>query len=389
MKNNKRNIFVLGCQGYNKNYGGWETFVKNFANFYNKKKANIYVTEITFNKNDKEYKNNDINCLPVYTKKIGSATMMLYSIKSLYYVKKYIKENKIKNALIYILGLKMGPFVHLERKYFKENNIKVYINPDGLEWKRSKWSKPVKKYFLYAERTMLNNCDGIICDSMGIKTYLESAYPNNIVPKYFIAYGTKKVNLDNVNEKSILKEYELKKDKYCLVVGRCVPENNFELIIREFMKSKIDKELVIISNITGCKYYDDLKEITGCDKDSRIRILPGIYDEIKLSVIRKNAFLYIHGHSVGGTNPSLLEALSLTNLNILYDVNFNHQVGLNSCLYFNEKKGSLRKILNDEKFLKKMRISYGELAKKRIEDEYTWEYILSKYEYIFGDDDNA
>lgn len=382
----KRNIFVIGSQGYNKNYGGWETFVKNFADFYNKKKAKIYVSEITFNKDDKEYKKNNINCLPVYTKKIGSATMMLYSIKSLYYVKKYIKDNNIKNSVIYILGLKMGPFLHLERKYFIKNNIKIYVNPDGLEWKRSKWSKPIKKYFLYAEKTMLKNCDGIICDSMGIKTYLENAYPKNIVPKYFIAYGTKKVNLDGVDEKKILKEYKLKKNNYCLVVGRCVPENNFELIIKEFMKSKINKELVIISNITGSKYYDELKNITSCDNDERIRILPGIYDEEKLSVIRKNAFLYLHGHSVGGTNPSLLEALSLTNLNILFDVNFNKQVGMNSCLYFDDKNGSLKKLLNKDDYLKSIQKEKGILAKKRIEDEYTWEYILSKYEYIFGDD---
>lgn len=385
----KRNIFVIGSQGYNKNYGGWETFVKNFADFYNKKKANIYVSEITFNKNDKEYKKNNINCLPVYTKKMGSATMMLYSIKSLYYVKKYIKENNLQNCLIYILGLKLGPFLHLERRYFLKNNIKIYVNPDGLEWKRSKWSKPIKKYFLYAEKTMLKNCDGIICDSMGIKTYLEDTYPKNIVPKYFIAYGTKKVNLDGVDEKKILREYKLKKNNYCLVVGRCVPENNFELIIKEYMKSKINKELVIISNITGSKYYDELKNITDCDNDERIRILPGIYDEEKLSVIRKNAFLYLHGHSVGGTNPSLLEALSLTDLNVLYDVNFNHLVGMSSCLYFNDRKDSLKKILNKEDELKKMQKEKGILAKKRITDEYTWEYILSKYEYIFGDDENV
>lgn len=378
----KKNIFVLGCQGYNKNYGGWETFVKNFSDFYDKKKANIYVTEITFNKNDKEYIKNSIKCLPVYIKKIGSPTMMLYSIKSLFYVKKYIKKNNIKNAIIYILGLKLGPFLKLEYKYFKKNNIKVFVNPDGLEWKRSKWSKPVKAYFLYEERTMLKNCDGIICDSEGIKTYLEEKYPKNKVSKYFIAYGTKKVDLSDVKEDEILKEYKLKKDSYCLVVGRCVPENNFELIIKQFMKSKIKKELVIISNITGNKYYDKLKAITNSDKDKRVRILPGIYDEKKLSTIRKNAYLYIHGHSVGGTNPSLLEALSLTELNILYDVNFNKQVGQDACLYFKDND-ELKNILNDTKYLDSIKKEKGVLAKKRIQEAYTWEGILDKYEKLF------
>ncbi len=377
-----KNIFIIGSQGYNKNYGGWETFVKNLCDFYDKSKATIYVSELTFNKEDKNYIKNDINCLPVYTKKMGNATMFINALLSFRYVKKYIKKNNVENAIIYILGLRLGPVLGLSRLYLKRHNIKAYVNPDGLEWKRSKWNKFIKMCFKYSERTMINNCDGIICDSKGIKTYLEEEYPKNKVQKTFIAYGTKIVNLDNVDEKSILKEYAFKKNNYYLVVGRCVPENNFELIIKDFMKSKSNKQLVIISNIEGCKYYDDLRAITNCDSDSRIRILPGIYDEIKLSVIRKNAFAYIHGHSVGGTNPSLLEALSLTDLNILYDVNFNHQVGLNSCLYFYKEK-SLMKILNNDKYLNSIKKEKGKLAKKRIEDEYTWKYIVNKYEKVF------
>ncbi len=378
-----KNIFIIGSHGYKKNYGGWETFVKNFCTYYNKEKANIYVTEVTHVKKE-IYKLDDIFCLPVKTKKIGSATMMIYSIKSLYDVFKYIKKNKLKNSIIYILGLRQGIFLKLLNKKFKKNNIKVFINPDGLEWKRSKWSKPIKKYFLYCEKVMTKYCDGIICDSKGIKTYFEKQYPKNKVNKHFIAYGTKTFDFNNINEEDILSKYNLKKDNYCLVVGRCVPENNFELIINEFMKSNIKKELVIISNITGSPYYDVIKEKTNCDSDSRVRILPGIYNEEHLSTIRKNAYLYLHGHSVGGTNPSLLEALSLTDLNILYNVNFNKQVGLDTCLYFNEKNNNLKKVLED-KNLKKYKKLLGPLAKQRIKEEYTWEYIIDKYERLFGE----
>lgn len=377
-----KNIFIIGSQGYNKNYGGWETFVKNLCDFYDKSKANLYVSELTFNKNDKNYKKNGINCLPIYTKKIGNATMFLNALLAFKYVKKYIRVNNIENPIIYILGLRLGPILCFSKPYLKKHKIKTYINPDGLEWKRSKWNKFIKYCFKYSEKTMTRHCDGIICDSKGIKTYLEDEYPNNKVPKTFIAYGTKVIDLNDIDEKSILNEYLLKKNDYYLVVGRCVPENNFELIIREFMNSKTDKKLIIISNIEGNKYYEDLKSITNSDSDQRICILPGIYDEVKLSVIRKNAFAYIHGHSVGGTNPSLLEALSLTELNILYDVNFNHQVGLNSCLYF-FKENSLTKILNKEEYLKSIRKEKGKLAKKRIKDEYTWEYIVNKYEKVF------
>ncbi|MFI3307178.1 MAG: DUF1972 domain-containing protein [Mycoplasmatota bacterium] len=376
-----KNIFIIGSHGYQKNYGGWETFVKNFCDYYDKTKANIFVTEVSYEKK-KNYKKNKINCLPIKTKKCGSATMMIYSIKALFDIKKYIKTNKMDNCIIYILGLRQGIFLQLLYPYFKKNNIKVYLNPDGLEWKRSKWNKYIKKYFLYCEKVMALNCDGIICDSNGIKTYFEKAYPKNKVKKHFIAYGTKTFDFNNINQDLILEKYNLVKDNYCLVVGRCVPENNFELIIKEFMKSNIKKELVIISNITGSPYYEQLKQITNCQIDKRIRILPGIYNEEYLSTIRKNAFLYIHGHSVGGTNPSLLEALSLTDLNILYNVNFNKQVGLNSCLYFSDKNNDLRKVLNDKK-LKSYKNKLGKLAKQRISDEYTWEYIVNKYEKVF------
>ena len=243
-----KNIFIVGSQGYDKNYGGWETFVKNFCDFYDKKSANIYVSEISDKKCD-EYKKNGIICNPIYTKKRGSITMMIYSIKSLLYYIKYIKNNKIENSIIYILGLKMGTLLYFLKSKFKKYNIKVFVNPDGLEWKRSKWNKLVKKYFLIAEKSMTKNCDGIVCDAVGIKDYLIETYPKNKVPKYFIAYGATIPDISNINEKDILKKYNLKKNGYCLVVGRCVPENNIELIINEFKKSKIDKDLVIISNI--------------------------------------------------------------------------------------------------------------------------------------------
>jgi rhamnosyltransferase len=378
-----KNIFIIGSQGYNKNYGGWETFVKYFADNYDKKKANIYVGEISHSKDDKEYISNNITCHRIYTPKIKSATMMLYSIKSLYFYLDYVKRNKIDNPIFIILGLKMGPYLKILKPKFKEHNIKVYVNPDGLEWKRSKWNWLVKKYFLYAERSMLANCHGIICDAKGIKTYIEEKYPEIKIPKYYIAYGADSINLEKSDENKVLKEYNLEKNNYCLVVGRCVPENNFELIINEFMNSKIDKELVIISNIRGNKYYETLISKTNCSKDKRIRILDGIYDKEKLSIIRKNAYLYLHGHSVGGTNPSLLEAMSLTDLNLLYDVNFNREVGEKTCLYFNSSEGNLSSLLDNKELLDKNQKQLGKLAKERIKNNFTWEIVVKKYEDIF------
>lgn len=377
-----KNIFIIGSRGYEKDYGGWETFVKRLADNYDKTKANIYVSEITFNKRELEYKKNNIICNPIYTRKVKGATMMIYSIKTLYYYLSYIKANNLKNCIFLILGLKMGPFLKILNRQIKDLNIKVFVNPDGLEWKRSKWSYPIKNFFLYEEKVMLNYCDGIICDNEGIKEYLENTYKKNKIPKYFIAYGTDEIDLTNIDEDKILKEFNLKKDNYLLIVGRCVPENNLELIIKEFMKSSIKKDLVIISNINSDKYYEKLKIITNLENDSRIIVIPGIYDKEKLCVIRKNAFLYLHGHSVGGTNPSLLEAMNYTDLNILYDVDFNRNVGGNTCLYFNSNKNNLKKLLDNIEVLEKNK-KLGVLARKRVKEHYTWDFIVKKYEDVF------
>ena len=378
-----KHIFIIGSRGYHAKYGGWETFVSNLVDHYNDKNTKFYISEYTEDKTKKIKEiNKNITVFPIYTKNMGSATMFIYTIKSLKYCIKYIKENHIKNSYLYILGLKLFNYLWLYEKKLKKLNIKTLVNPDGLEHERSKWSYPIKKFFLLSEKLMLNHTDIIVCDAKGIKEYIDNKYPklNNITT--YIAYGSEEYNFKNIDEKLILKEYNLKEENYCLIVGRCVPENNYELIIKDFMKSNIKKDLIIITNLSSSNYYNEIKEKTNFETDKRIHFIDGVYDKEKLAVIRKNAYLYIHGHSVGGTNPSLIEALSLTDLNILYDVCFNKDVGQNSCLYFKEKN-SLTKLLNNKDLLDKKRKELGNMAKNIIKNNFTWDIIVSKYKEIF------
>ena len=378
-----KNIFIIGSRGYNASYGGWETFVTNLANHYNDKNTTFYITSYTDNKEEQTKKiTNNIISFPIYIKQKGSTAMFLNTIKSLKYCIKYIEENNIKNSYIYILGLKLFNYLSLYEKKLKKLNIKTLVNPDGLEHERSKWSYPIKKFFLLSEKLMLNHTNMIICDAKGIEEYIHKKYPHLKNKTTYIAYGSEIYNFNNINEEKILKEYNLKKDNYLLMVGRCVPENNYELVINDFMNSSIKKDLVIITNLKNSKYYEELIAKTNCLKDKRIHFINGVYNKEKLATIRKNAYLYIHGHSVGGTNPSLIEALSLTDLNILYDVCFNKDIGGESCLYFKEK-GSLTKILNNQKELESKKDKLGILAKKIIKENYTWEIIVKQYKEIF------
>ena len=377
-----KNVFIIGSRGYHYNYGGWETFVSNLVDNYNDNNTMFYISEYTEDKSKKIRKINDnVIVFPIYVSNYKSATMFIYTIKSFKYFINYIKVNNISNSYMYILGLKLFNYLAIYKNKLRKLNITTIVNPDGLEHERSKWSYPVKKFFLLSEKLMLNNCDMIICDALGIQKYVINKYPKLIDKAIYIAYGSDKYDFSNINEEKILKEYHLKKDDYCLMVGRCVPENNYELVINDFMNSGIDKKLVIITNLSSSNYYQELVNKTNCLSDERIIFIDGVYDNNKLAVIRKNAYLYIHGHSVGGTNPSLIEALSLTDLNILYDVCFNKDVGKDSCLYF-KNTGDLVKLLNNKDIIKD-RNKLGMKAKKIINDNFTWNIIVDKYKRVF------
>ena len=375
-----KNVFIVGARGYKENYGGWETFVTSLVDNYNDTDTHFYITNISDNCNSIKFINDNITVISIKIKNCGSARMFLYTLLAYKRVINYINKNKLSNCYIYVLGLKLGFYMNIKKKYLCRKGITTIVNPDGLEWKRSKWSYPVKKFFLMSEKWMLNACDIIVCDAKGIKEYVDFSYPKCNSKTRYIAYGSEDINISNVSHDDILNEYKLEKYDYCLMVGRCVPENNYELVINDFMKSNINKKLVIISNLDSSDYSLKLKSLA--DKDERIIFINGVYDKVKLSIIRKYAFLYIHGHSVGGTNPSLLEALRYTDVNVLYDVNFNHDIGLDSCLYF-KNDGDLTSILNDYVNVDKNRDKMSKKAKKIINDNYTWDIIVSKYKEIF------
>lgn len=381
-----KNIFIVGSRGYHASYGGWETFVSNLVDYYCDKNVRFYVGVLTEDKDKDrvvEKVNNNLYLNYIYVNKdMGSPKMFIYSIKSYLESLNYIKKNKLKNSYIYVLGLKLGPMLWFYKRIRRKYNIKVMVNPDGLEHRRSKWNKVVQFCFLLSEWSMINHCDMVVSDSLGIKSYIEGKYKRALGKTTYIAYGAREFDFDNVDEDEILSEYNLKKDSFCLMVGRCVPENNYELVIREFMKSKIKKDLVIITNLSSSNYYDELVSKTGCDKDKRIHFINGVYDGVKLATIRKNAYLYIHGHSVGGTNPSLIEAISLTDLNVLYDVCFNHDIGMDTCLYFKEE-GSLTRVLDDKKILDSSKKKLGVMAKENFKNNFTWEKIVLEYKKIF------
>lgn len=403
MSNNVQHVWLIGAKSLGA-YGGYETFINKLTEYHqNDKRIKYHVackangdgcmdpkkTEGANIISDTEFEYHNALCYRIaIPEKLGPAQAIYYDVKALKECCNYIEKNKIRNPVVYIMACRIGPFI---KKYYKKIHDlggKVYLNPDGHEWMRAKWPAPVRKYWKYSEQVMIKYCDLAICDSINIEKYIHKCYNgkgiNGADPNTtFIAYGaeTRKSNLAD-DDKKLVEWYNSKKlssKNYYLVVGRFVPENNYETMIREFMKSKSEKDFAIITNVND-KFLDELEAKLNYKSDPRIKFVGTVYDQELLMKIRENAYGYFHGHEVGGTNPSLLEALGSTDLNLLLDVGFNKEVAEDSALYWSKSDGDLAGLINRaDKMEESMIKDLGRRSTERIETAYSWDYISGRY----------
>ncbi|WP_418969649.1 beta 1-4 rhamnosyltransferase Cps2T [Alloscardovia omnicolens] len=393
-----QHVFIIGSRGLPAQYGGFETFVENLILHQNNKDILYHVACLSDTEHHTHKDFHGADCFTINPPKIGPARVIMYDTLALEYALSLVKKNSIKHPVFCILGNTIGPLIARYAKKIHKTGGRLLVNPDGLEFKRSKWTKPVRAYLKYAEKCMARHADVIVSDNIGIQEYMQHSYPG--VNSTFIAYGTEThpTHLTGKSEevRAWFEKNDLKEDEYYLIVGRFVPENNYEAMIREFMQSSTQKQLVIICNSDGNSYFDTLKERTHFDTDPRIKFVGTVYNKELLTYIRQNAFAYIHGHSVGGTNPGLLEALSYTKLNLILNVSFNHSVAKDSVLYWKidgmEDADStaqdclhLHNVINraDAMTLDE-RAVYGVAAKQIIAQEYTWDKIVGEYEELFN-----
>lgn len=406
MQDKIQHVFLIGAKSLGA-YGGYETFVYKLTEYHeNNPKIKYHVackangdgcmdetnvdgvTKIS----DTEFQFHNAHCFKIHIPQIGAAQAIYYDLKALEYCCKYIKAHKISNAIVYIMACRIGPFM---KRYYKEIHRlggKVYLNPDGHEWMRAKWSMPIRKYWKQSEKMMVKWSDLVICDSINIEKYIHECYDGKGVngknpESTFIAYGAdltlSKLKDDDKNLLNWYRERGLSKKEYYLVVGRFVPENSFEIMIREFMASNSKRDFAIITNVNE-KFLDELEQKLHFKKDKRIKFVGTVYEQELLKKIRENAYAYFHGHTVGGTNPSLIEALGSTDLNLLVNVSFNREVALDAALYWERDFGKLAELINEVDDMPPNQImELGKKAKKRVHDAYTWEKICNKYYKIF------
>lgn len=391
-----QHVFLVGAKSLG-TYGGYETFVNKLTEYHQNNKSIKYHVACKANgqgasvPNGVEVKNgrflyHNADCFQIsIPENFGPAQAIYYDCAALKKSIEIIKVEKIESPIVYIMTCRIGPFFNHYACIIHRLGGKVYLNPDGHEFLRAKWSALVRKYWKYSEKVMVKESDLIVCDSKNIEKYIRESY--GVTNTTFIAYGadltSSKLSDDDEKLVSWYKEKGLKKKEYYLVVGRFVPENSFEIMIKEFMKSQSKKDFAIITNANP-QLKKKLQEKLGYQNDSRIKFVGTVYDQELLKKIRENAYAYFHGHTVGGTNPSLIEALGSTDLNLLVDVGFNQEVAGECALYWSRENGSLAALIDKAEHMKREEIEkLGEKAKKRVAEEYTWEKISGMYEMLF------
>ncbi len=390
-----QHIFLVGAKSLGA-YGGYETFINKLTEYHQNNPDFKYHVAVKANgqgagvpdgavrTSSSTYIYHNADCFEIsIPEKLGPAQAIYYDCAALKKSIQIIKDEKIKNPIVYIMTCRIGPFFNYYAKYIKKIGGKIFLNPDGHEWKRAKWSAPVRRYWKYSEKVMIKGSDLIVCDSVNIEKYIQNTY--GVKNTTFIAYGaeTRASQCDEKKYLEWLKEKGLKRGEYYLIVGRFVPENNYETMIKEYMKSKTKKDFAIITN-SDDKFLAELEERLHFKSDSRIKFVGTVYDQELLKKIREEAYGYFHGHEVGGTNPSLLEALGSTKLNLLLKVGFNEEVAEDAALYWTKENGELAQLIKKADDLTQEQIEdLGNRARARIEDKYSWEYICEKYKNIF------
>ena len=379
-----QHVFIIGSRGLPAQYGGFETFVDQLVSHQVSPDIQYHVACLSNNQAYQHFDFKGVDCFTIKAPRLGPARVIAYDMMAINYALKHIKKQGIEQPIFYVLGNTIGAFVAPFARKIHKMGGRFYINPDGLEWKRAKWAKPIQAYLKYSEKIMTRHADLVISDNPGIESYIKEAYPWSKTT--YIAYGTDlsptSLNSQDNNVREFYHKWQTQEKNYYLILGRFVPENNYETAIREFMTSSTKRDLVIICNHEGNPYFEELRARTGFNQDPRVKFVGTVYDQDLLKYIRKEAFAYIHGHEVGGTNPGLLEALAQTDLNLVLGVSFNQTVAKDSAQYWTKETGNLAHLIDQVDSLEDVS-EWGQRAKANMKQNFTWEKIVGEYEELF------
>lgn len=354
-----KKVAIIGTVGVPASYGGFETLVENIigANASEDIEYTVFCSSKSYQKQKCTYKGAKLKYVGL---KANGAQSTLYDIVSMLRT-----TNNYDVALV--LGVSGCVFLPIFRLWFKN---KLIVNIDGLEHRRGKWGKFAKWFLRKSEAVAVKYADVVVADNKGIQDYVTETYNKESA---MIAYGGDHVERDVAEERAceILQQYGVEKGQFAISVCRIEPENNCHVIIEAF--SKTDKKLIYIGNWERSEYGKELKEKHS--KCPNINIHTPEYDLDTLYVLRSNAELYIHGHSAGGTNPSLVEAMFFGKPILAFDVIYNRATTFDKAYYFNNAEELTELLKSGEKD--------GQAMLQIAQENYTWKKIASQYEELY------
>lgn len=359
-----KKIGIIGTVGVPACYGGYETLVENLLTFKQDKDIiyQVYCSSKSYKTKLKTYKGAKLVYVPF---KANGPQSVIYDSLSLIHA--YFTCDQILS-----LGT-VGCFILPIFKLFSKK--KFVVNLDGLDNKREKFTSFYQKMIGLARKLAAKYATISIADNQGIKDYVREVYKRDSV---LIEYGgdnAKKIYDDN----KLRDKYNLVKGEYCFKVARIEPENNIEMILKAFSETP-NELLVLVGNWNRSDFGCTMRQ--KYSKFDNIRMLDPIYESEEINLLRTNCKLYIHGHSAGGTNPSLVEAMNLGLCIIAYDVVYNKETTEYKARYFNDVeslKECVTELADDTSLQQNISKTMEEIAQRR----YTWEIICAKYEALF------
>ncbi|WP_426484150.1 DUF1972 domain-containing protein [Flavobacterium sp. 2] len=353
-------IVILGTRGIPNHYGGFEQCAEYLALGLVKRGFEIVV----YNSHNHPYQEKEwngvqiVHCYdPEY--KLGTAGQFIYDLNCILDIRK--RKCDIVLQLGYTSSSIWG--------WLMPKKAIITTNMDGLEWKRTKYSNTVKKFLRYAESLGVKYSDFLISDSIGIQDYLQKTYNASST---YIAYGA---TIFKNNDIKILTEYNLLPFEYDMLIARLEPENSIEIILDGVAEAKLLRPFLVIGN-HETPYGQYLKQ--KFSSHSQIKFIGGIYNIDVLNNLRFYSNIYFHGHTVGGTNPSLLEAMASNSLICANDNDFNRYILGDDAVYFKDAIDVKNHLLDIQYQEQKFQLCLMENTNK-IDKIYDWELIVDQY----------
>ena len=360
---NELRLSILGTRGIPAAHGGFETFAEHLALYLQARgwQVTVYCQEDS-GEGVWESEWRGVRRVHLTEPRQGPLGTIFFDWKS-------TRHALDQPGLILTLGYNTAVFCTLYRLRGRTN----LINMDGIEWQRAKWSGPVRAWFWLNERLGCWLGNHLIADHPEIKRHLATRVREEKIT--MIPYGSDSITAADA---TLLKPYGLEPGRYALLIARAEPENSILEVVRAFSRQPRGITLAVLGKYDPTHAYQrQVMESAG----SEVKFLGAIYDKAVVSALRFHARLYIHGHQVGGTNPSLVEALGAGNPVLAHDNAFNHWVAGDAQRFFLDEAtcaSELGEILNNDSILQ----SIGKASRARHAEAFTWEQVLGEYERL-------